>query len=189
MVDGSRTCHRPTNCRRTYDLQNAALHLRYPIMPHRLFQFVPLVIALRRCETLAFSSVPSCAKIRCSRHTCNPVHLRWDHALAAADYDDDDVSSTSTEHSPQSSHIVSIKSSNIAGMINDDGQDSTDIQVDFGPEACLVAVTGESGSGKSLLVAKAIDLITGGKAVSSLVPAETTGDGSEHGTSSVEMSE
>lgn len=41
----------------------------------------------------------------------------------------------------KSSHIVSIKSSNIAGMINDG--DDTYIEVDFGPEACLVAVTGE----------------------------------------------
>lgn len=34
----------------------------------------------------------------------------------------------------------------------------------------FVAVTGESGSGKSLLVSKAIDLITGGKAGASLLP-------------------
>ena len=40
-----------------------------------------------------------------------------------------------------SSHIVSIKSSNIAGMTSD--EDDTDIEVDFGSEPCLIAVTGE----------------------------------------------
>lgn len=127
---------------------------------------------------------------------------------------------------PKSSHIVSIKSSNIAGMIND-GDDSC-IDVDFGSDACLVAVTGErwemvlmlrhahkwflcmklngtlcllhsttswyyliypmgdSGSGKSLLVSKAIDLITGGRAAPSLVPPS---NGEQASASSVEMSE
>ena len=44
-------------------------------------------------------------------------------------------------HLHKSSHIISIKSSNIAGMIND-GDDKC-IEVDFGSDACLVAVTGE----------------------------------------------
>ncbi len=44
-------------------------------------------------------------------------------------------------HLHKSSHIFSIKSSNIAGMIND-GDDAC-IEVDFGSDACLVAVTGE----------------------------------------------
>jgi len=91
-----------------------------------------------------------------------------------------------------SSHIVSIKSSNIAGMINDVGDDRTsaDIQIDFDSGGCLTAVTGESGSGKSLLVSKAIDLITGGKAVSSLVPMTSGGENSEQeSSSSVELSE
>lgn len=67
----------------------------------------------------------------------------------------------------QSSHILSITSTNIAGMVNDDGEDSTGIHVNFAPN--LNVVTGESGTGKSLLVAKAIDLVTGGKADSSLI--------------------
>ena len=177
---------------------NTVSHLRYAIMPHRLRHLVPLVLALQRYEALAFSSITSRTKIRSSNtNTCNPVHLRWDHALASVEYDGDGLSSTDTlngdtaTHSRQSSHIISIKSSNIAGMINDNDNDdgggsNTDIQVDFGPDACLVVVTGESGSGKSLLVSKAIDLIAGGKAVSSLVPA-ANGEGSE--SSSVEMSE
>ena len=177
---------------------NTVSHLRYAIMPRRLRHFVPLVLALQRYEALAFSSITSRTKIRSSNsntNTCNPVHLRWDHALASVEYDDDGSSSTNTlngdtaTHSRQSSHIVSIKSYNIAGMINvddDGGGSNTDIKVDFGPDACLVVVTGESGSGKSLLVSKAIDLIAGGKAISSLVPA-ANGEGSE--SSSVEMSE
>ena len=47
----------------------------------------------------------------------------------------------------------------------------------------FVAVTGESGSGKSLLVSKAIDLVTGGKAVASLLPSS----GDELAESLVEM--
>ena len=44
-----------------------------------------------------------------------------------------------------SGHIVSIRSSNIAGMIGDGGEDgsSSEIRIDFGSEACFVAVTGE----------------------------------------------
>ncbi|KAL3777277.1 hypothetical protein ACHAW5_006346 [Stephanodiscus triporus] len=78
-----------------------------------------------------------------------------------------------------SGHIVSIRSSNIAGMIGDGGEDgsSSEIRVDFGSEACFVAVTGESGSGKSLLISKAIDLIVGGKAVSSLAPSSSSAEG------------
>lgn len=45
---------------------------------------------------------------------------------------------------------------------------------------------GDSGSGKSLLVSKAIDLITGGRAVPSLVPPS---NGKQESASSVEMSE
>ncbi|KAL9180449.1 hypothetical protein ACHAXT_008419 [Thalassiosira profunda] len=88
--------------------------------------------------------------------------------------------------SGKASHIVSITSSNIAGMTNDG--DGADINIDFGPSACLVGVTGESGSGKSLLVSKAIDLATGGKAAASLVPAASMGEDFEKdGSSSVEL--
>jgi len=130
------------------------------------------------------------------------------------DYDDESPSSESTTTTTTStttvdhpsSHIYSIKSSNIAGMINDgyrreEGDDTTTatdnnddnkmINIDLGSKACLVAITGESGSGKSLLVSKAIDLITGGKAVSSLVPTrENNGGGDDqdnNNSSSVEV--
>ena len=85
----------------------------------------------------------------------------------------------------RSSQIVSIKSTNIAGLTNSQG--TSDIEVNFGSNgACFIAVTGESGSGKSLLVSKAVDLVTGGKAVATLVP--TLGEGGEDERSSVEMS-
>ena len=57
-----------------------------------------------------------------------------DSASGSAGFNDDG-------HLHKSSHIISIKSSNIAGMINDG--DGACIEVDFGSEACLVAVTGE----------------------------------------------
>ena len=79
--------------------------------------------------------------------------------------DDDDKYYCSSPH--QKSHIVSVKSHNIAGIVNDEGND--DIEIEFGSTACLVCVTGESGSGKSLLVSKALDVVTGGKATNTLV--------------------
>lgn len=83
--------------------------------------------------------------------------------------------------SSRSSHIVSIRSSNIAGMVGDSEED---IIVDFGLTSCFVAVTGESGTGKSLLISKAIDLISGGKAVPSLLsPSSSEGNGEDPSTS------
>lgn len=85
------------------------------------------------------------------------------------------------------SHIVSITSKNIAGMKNENDNDGivielvsskdpnmSHVEADFSsataPNAGLVAITGESGSGKSVLVSKAIELVTGGKAAASLFP-------------------
>ena len=72
------------------------------------------------------------------------------------DDDDDDDDDRPVGGSSCRSHIVSIRSTNIAGMIgdNDDGgvegggdgnggSSSSEIRVDFGNEACFVAVTGE----------------------------------------------
>ena len=66
------------------------------------------------------------------------------------------------------SHIASIKAYNLAGVVNQ-GEDKV-ITIPFGNGPNLVAVTGETGSGKSLLIAKLADLITGGKATASLLP-------------------
>jgi hypothetical protein len=70
------------------------------------------------------------------------------------------------------SHIASIRAYNLAGVVNQ-GDDKV-ISIEFGNCPNLVAVTGETGSGKSLLVAKLADLVTGGKATASLLP--TPGD-------------
>jgi len=117
------------------------------------------------------STTPSCVKIRsASTNILRGFDDVW-WAISSGIGDDDSSSSNNDDidssNSVKSSHIVSIKSSNIAGLINED------IKVDFGQEAgtSLIAITGESGTGKSLLVSKAIDLVTGGKAISSLVPS------------------
>jgi hypothetical protein len=71
------------------------------------------------------------------------------------DDDDDVVGGTGTDTYGSASHIVTIRSSNIAGMIGgghdvgDDGgtmdgtTSSSEIRIDFGNGACFVAVTGE----------------------------------------------
>ena len=138
------------------------------------------------------STTPSCVKIRsASTNILRGFDDVW-WAISGIGDDDsttpdnDDIVSRSTI---KSSHIVYIKSSNIAGMINE-GDDS-DIKVDFGQEAgtSLIAITGESGTGKSLLVSKAIDLVTGGKAISSLVPSRAgESNNDEESSSFVELS-
>eukprot|EP00550_Attheya_septentrionalis_P005935 CAMPEP_0198290640 /NCGR_PEP_ID=MMETSP1449-20131203/8430_1 /TAXON_ID=420275 /ORGANISM="Attheya septentrionalis, Strain CCMP2084" /LENGTH=807 /DNA_ID=CAMNT_0043989167 /DNA_START=219 /DNA_END=2642 /DNA_ORIENTATION=- len=69
------------------------------------------------------------------------------------------------------SHIVLLRSQNLAGMVRGDMDSTADdnsICISFQNEENdfpnLVAVTGETGSGKSLLVAKVAHLVTGGKA-------------------------
>jgi len=142
------------------------------------------------CGVYAFlSTTPSCVKIR---STATNILRGFDDVWwAISGIGDDDSSSSNNDDIDsssiiKSSHIVSIKSSNIAGLINEGDRD---IKVDFGQEAgtSLIAITGESGTGKSLLVSKAIDLVTGGKAISSLVPSRA-GEGKNEESSSVELS-
>ena len=63
-----------------------------------------------------------------------------------------------------------LRSKNLAGMVRGDNSatDDNSICISFQNEEIdlpnLVAVTGETGSGKSLLVAKVAHLVTGGKA-------------------------
>ena len=104
-----------------------------------------------------------------------------------------------------SSHIVSITSKNIAGMKDEENRDGIVIElsslIDQGmihdeadlssatsSNSGLVAITGESGSGKSILVSKAIDLVTGGKALASLLPP-SMGLGDSSGSCCVEIGE
>jgi ABC-type multidrug transport system fused ATPase/permease subunit len=87
--------------------------------------------------------------------------------------------SSNGREAPLKSKIVSIRSRNLGGAINPDGQD---IHVTL-EDGNLIAVTGETGSGKSLLVSKVADLVTGGKATASLLQNTNA----EDATATVEM--
>jgi DNA repair ATPase RecN len=67
----------------------------------------------------------------------------------------------------QQSYVSVIRSRNLAGAVSQ--REDGDIVIELGDSSHLVAVTGETGSGKSLLIARAIELLTGGKASSSLI--------------------
>jgi len=80
--------------------------------------------------------------------------------------------STCSKASALQSYIETIKVRNFGGIINgnrENGQEDVTIQV--GREPNLVVVTGETGSGKSLLVAKVIEYIMGCKASPSIIPS------------------
>jgi len=145
-------------------------------MLQRLLYLIQVALAIQQNKVSAFTSVTSRAKIRNAR---NAVRLSGEGC-------NEELSSDSKTPHP-SSHIVYIDSSNIAGMVRVSDGESAGIRIEFGPEACLVAVTGESGSGKSLLVSKAIDLVTGGKAVPSLVPTPAGESSEQDIPSTVEM--
>lgn len=89
------------------------------------------------------------------------------------------------------SHIVSIRSCNLAGFGGNEDENEIVLNFEANSEdgSKLVAVTGETGSGKSLLVSKVAELVTGGKATSSLLHSAkgTSGEAKatvEMGTSS-----
>ena len=71
-----------------------------------------------------------------------------------------------TSLSSKKSAILSIACHNLAGAVAPDGRP---IHVSLAPSQPFLACTGETGSGKSLLFAKAVDLIVGGRATASLV--------------------
>lgn len=88
------------------------------------------------------------------------------------------------------SMITSIRCRNLAGIVDtkrptSDGKSEIVLNldsVDTEKSSCnLVAVTGETGSGKSLLVSKIVDLATGGKATASLLRStdSTSFDGAD----------
>ena len=104
-----------------------------------------------------------------------PSHLYRNLNSYAEDEDSNEVPESNDERRQPSkaSHIVSIRSKNLAGVKGYNNEN--EIFLTF--EACseissnLVAVTGETGSGKSLLVSKVAELVTGGKATASLLHA------------------
>jgi DNA repair ATPase RecN len=71
------------------------------------------------------------------------------------------------DNSSNKSRIIMIRSFNIGGVEGASGKEIT-LLLD-GNNTNLVAVTGETGSGKSLLVSKVVDLIGGGKAKPALL--------------------
>jgi DNA repair ATPase RecN len=97
----------------------------------------------------------------------------------------------------RNSMISSIRCRNLAGIVDTKSPTSdqpSEIVLDLEDDASddgetkssnLVAVTGETGSGKSLLVSKIVDLATGGKATASLLrssgqtPYDTSMDGAD----------
>jgi len=73
------------------------------------------------------------------------------------------------------SRISKIRARNLAGVVgvNDDEEvENSDIIIPFESEqSYLVAITGETGHGKSLLVARTVELLTGGKAAPTYLSA------------------
>jgi DNA repair ATPase RecN len=73
----------------------------------------------------------------------------------------------SSEHE-EYSHIRCIKSRNLAGVVGNEG-----VSITFQAANKLIAFTGETGIGKSLIIIKTAELLCGGKALASLVVADT----------------
>ena len=82
---------------------------------------------------------------------------------------EESVSDPETQHKFENkSYISRIKAFNLAGMVgtseNSDNENRADGTIVINLNPGLVAVTGETGSGKSLLLNKAVNLAIGGKA-------------------------
>ncbi len=77
-----------------------------------------------------------------------------------------------TRFQPLFSHIESIRCRNFGGMVNGNVQQGDgNIVINLGNDANLVAVTGETGSGKSLLIAKVVEYLMGCKASTTILPS------------------
>lgn len=86
------------------------------------------------------------------------------------------------------SYISIIRSNNIAGVYADEAYN--DVVIDLRTENSInsmVAVSGETGSGKSLLVSKVADLVTGGKLDMSLLQRPSKNGQSKEVVVSAEM--
>lgn len=87
------------------------------------------------------------------------------------------------------SYISEIRSSNLAGVHADEAYNDIVVDLRAGDSVhSMVAITGETGSGKSLLVSKVADLVTGGKLDPMLLQLPSNGQARES-TASTEMSE
>lgn len=160
--------------------------------------FLLSILSLLSKTTTSICRLPHCAFVVSPQNSRRRRHVL--HVTDTSINGDDGIPSSyrsANVRDERSSHIVSITSKNIAGMRsegNDDGiviqlaslsdQNMNHDEAVLSSSTCsnsgLVAITGESGSGKSILVSKAIDLVTGGKAVASLfTPTIGLGDSSE----------
>ena len=101
----------------------------------------------------------------------NRGKIQLDYSIQFNDHDAENRNHpilSETDAAPTSSMLRSISCSNLAGAYSaHDGESA--IRVSFPPGQPYIACTGETGSGKSLLLARAIELLTGGKATSTLV--------------------
>jgi predicted ribonuclease YlaK len=99
-----------------------------------------------------------------------------------------EAESTPRQKDP-TSYISEIRSSNLAGVHADEAYNDVVIDLQAGDSInSMVVVTGETGSGKSLLVSKVADLVTGGKLDPMLLQRPSNGHSTES-TASTEMSE
>lgn len=76
----------------------------------------------------------------------------------------DSVVTPSSDRSGKS-RILSIQSQNLAGVVNEQNSEDSSIRIEFDDDS-FCAITGETGSGKSLLFVKVIELLSGAKATS-----------------------
>lgn len=72
----------------------------------------------------------------------------------------------------ETSFIASIRSQNLAGAKS--SRKDNQVVIDF--QTGMTAITGETGSGKSLFVAKALDVVTGGKGISAALLGSKNAD-------------
>lgn len=120
---------------------------------------------------------------------------KYSNSLKASNADDFTTSdhsepiTKSDRRKSRISHVSTIRAKNLASInADDDGNEIVlDLEHDMSVEGSnlMVAVTGETGSGKSLLVSKVAELVTGGKMSPSLL--HVSGNKFAGPTASVEM--
>lgn len=143
----------------------------FPSVFSLILMYIPLV-SLLSCIRLSYSflSAPACLLSGPPYRHLSGCGVDRRHGLVPRATRESSVSSdpSSSDDFCSRSYVRSLRSSNLAGVVGDQGQD---IYVPFG--AHLTVVTGETGSGKSLLVARALQLVCGSKASPSLLKSAT----------------
>ena len=100
--------------------------------------------------------------------------------ISDLEYQSKEIADLKEQTHPETDHgksyVASIKSYNIGGMVKHPNEP---ILMEFGDQPNLVALTGETGSGKSLLLAHVVNLIKGNnhkKSVISFKPSNDSND-------------